>query len=113
MVQDLEAEFQDRFGPLPPEGRNLLDVVRLKHRLRQLGLKRLEVQDSFVRLQFAQPERLDLPRLVGLLKSKPETFRLLQDQTLQVRLPQDGPSMKHLQNCLKEVETFVNAEGER
>jgi transcription-repair coupling factor (superfamily II helicase) len=113
MVQELEVEFQDRFGPLPPEGRNLLEVVRLKHRLRQLGLKRLEVQDSFVRLQFAQPERLDLPRLVGLLKSKPDTFRLFQDQTLRVRLPQDGPSMRRLQNCLKEVETFVNAEEER
>jgi transcription-repair coupling factor (superfamily II helicase) len=88
-------------------------VVRLKHRLRQLGLKRLEVQDSFVRLQFAQPERLDLPRLVGLLKSKPDTYRLFQDQTLRVRLPQDGPCMRRLQNCLKEVETFVNADEER
>ena len=28
MVQELEEEFQDRFGPLPPEGRNLLEVVR-------------------------------------------------------------------------------------
>ncbi|MGA7561682.1 MAG: transcription-repair coupling factor [Desulfobaccales bacterium] len=113
MVQELEGEFQDRFGPLPPEGRNLLEVVRLKHRLRQLGLKRLEVQDSFVRLQFAQPERLDLPRLVGLLKSKPDTFRLFQDQTLRVRLPEGGPPLSRLQNCLKEVETFVNAEEER
>ena len=113
MVQELEVEFQDRFGPLPPEGRNLLEVVRLKHRLRQLGLKRLEVQDSFVRLQFAQPERLDLPRLVGLLKSKPDTFRLFQDQTLRVRLPEGGPPLSRLQNCLKEVETFVNAEEER
>jgi transcription-repair coupling factor (superfamily II helicase) len=113
MVQELEGEFQDRFGPLPPEGRNLLEVVRLKHRLRQLGLKRLEVQDSFVRLQFARPERLNLPRLVGLLKSKPDTFRLFQDQTLRVRLPEGGPPLSRLQNCLKEVETFVNAEEER
>jgi len=112
MVQELEEEFQDRFGPLPPEGRNLLEVVRLKHRLRQLGLKRLEVQDSFARLQFAQPERLDLPRLVRLLKSQPDTFRLTQDQTLRVRLSQEGPPLQRLQNCLKDVETFVKAEEE-
>ena len=73
MIRELEEEFQDRFGPLPQEGRNLLEVVRLKYQLRQLGLKRLEVQDGFARLQFAQPERLDLPRLVHLLKSKPDT----------------------------------------
>ena len=49
MVRELEEEFLDRFGPLPQEGRNLLEVVRPKHRLRQLGIKRLEVQDSFAR----------------------------------------------------------------
>ena len=112
MIRELEEEFQDRFGPLPQEGRNLLEVVRLKHRLRQLGIKRLEVQDSFARLQFAETERLDLPRLIGLLKSKPEAFRLTQDQTLQVRLSLSGPPLQRLQNCLKEVETFVKAEEE-
>jgi transcription-repair coupling factor (superfamily II helicase) len=112
MIRELEEEFQDRFGPLPQEGRNLLEVVRLKHRLRQLGIKRLEVQDSFARLQFAEPERLDLPQLIGLLKSRPEAFRLTQDQTLRVRLPLSGPPLVRLENCLKEVETFVKAEEE-
>ena len=60
MVDELEEEFLDRFGPLPPEGRNLLEVVRAKHRLRQLGIKRLDVQDGYAVLQFAAPERLDL-----------------------------------------------------
>jgi len=112
MIGELEEEFQDRFGPLPPEGRNLLEVVRLKHQLRQWGINRLEVQDNFVRLQFAQPERLDLARLVELLKSKPGTFRLNRDQTLRLRLPASGPPLGRLQNCLKEVETFVKAEIE-
>ena len=112
MIRELEEEFQDRFGPLPPEGHNLLEVVRLKHRLRQLGIKRLEVQDSFARLQFAEPERLDLRRLIGLLKSKPEAFQLTQDQTLRVRLSLGGPVLVRLQNCLKEVETFVKPEVE-
>ncbi|HEY9073177.1 MAG TPA: transcription-repair coupling factor, partial [Desulfobaccales bacterium] len=111
-IRELEEEFQDRFGPLPEEGRNLLEVVRLKYQLRQLGLKRLEVQDGFARLQFAQPERLDLQRLVNLLKSKPDMFRLNRDQTLRVRLPQEGPPLVRLQNCLKEVATFVKAEEE-
>jgi transcription-repair coupling factor (superfamily II helicase) len=112
MIRELEEEFQDRFGPLPQEGRNLLEVVRLKHLLRQLGIKRLEVQDSYASLQFAQPERLDLPRLIGLLQKRPETFRLNRDQTLGVRLPQEGPPLGRLQNCLKEIETFVKAEVE-
>ena len=112
MVRELEEEFLDRFGPLPPEGRNLLEVVRAKHRLRELGVKRLDIQESFAVLQFAHPERLDLPRLLDSLKRRPGTFRLTPDQNLRIRLAETGPVLGRLQNCLKEVETFVKAEGE-
>ncbi len=112
MVRELEEEFLDRFGPLPPEGRNLLEVVRAKHRLRQLGIKRLDIQDSYAVLQFAHPERLDLPRLLDSLKKRPGTFRLTPDQSLRIRLSETGPVLGRLENCLKEVETFVKAEGE-
>jgi transcription-repair coupling factor (superfamily II helicase) len=110
MIQDLEEELLDRFGPLPAEGRNLLDVVRTKHFLRRLGIKRLDVQDSFAVLHFAQPERLDLARLIDLLKRQPKSFRLTPDQNLWVRLPEAAPPFQRLQNCLQEVETFVKAE---
>jgi len=87
-------------------------VVRAKHRLRQLGVRRLDIQDSFAMLQFAHPERLDLPRLLDILKQRPCAFRLTPDQTLRIHLPETGPVLERLQNCLKEVETFVKAEGE-
>jgi transcription-repair coupling factor (superfamily II helicase) len=112
MVQELEEELQDRFGPLPLEGRNLLEVVRVKNQLRRLGIKRLDLQDSFAVLQFARPERLSLERLLSLLKKRPETFRLATDQALRIRLPEAETPFVRLQNCLKEVETFVKAEGE-
>ncbi len=112
MVSELEEEFLDRFGPLPPEGRNLLEVVRAKHRLRQLGVKRLDMQDSFAVLQFAHPERLDVPRLLDMLKKKPRTFRLSPEQTLRIHLPESGSLIERLQNCLKEVQSFVKPEIE-
>jgi transcription-repair coupling factor (superfamily II helicase) len=112
MVSELEEEFLDRFGPLPPEGYNLLEVVRAKHLLRQLGVKRLDMQESFAVLQFAHPERLDLPRLLDLLKRRPRTFRLSPEQTLRIHLPESGSLIERLQNCLKEVQTFVKAEIE-
>jgi transcription-repair coupling factor (superfamily II helicase) len=112
MIKEMEEELLDRFGPLPQEGLNLLEVVRTKHLLRQLGIKRLDLQDSFAVLQFARPERLNLERLINLLKRRPEDFRLTSEQTLRVRLPETGPPMLRLQNCLKEVETFVKGEKE-
>jgi transcription-repair coupling factor (superfamily II helicase) len=85
-------------------------VVRTKERLRQLGVKRLEVQNSFAVFQFAAPERLDLARLVALLEKRPEKFQLSPDQTLRLRLSEDAPPWTGLENCLKEVETFVKGE---
>jgi len=112
MVRELEEELLDRFGPLPPEGLNLLEVVRTKYVLRRLGIKRLDLQDHAAVLQFAAPEKLDLKRLVQLLKSRPDRFRLTPDQHLKVSLPEAGPPLARLQNCLKEVETFVKPKTE-
>ena len=112
MVRELEEELLDRFGPLPQEGKNLLEVVRAKQQLRRLGIKRLDLQDNAAMLQFARPELLSLDRLVHLLKKRPESYRLTPDQALRVRLPEEGPPFVRLQNCLKEVETFVKAERE-
>jgi len=77
-----------------------------------LGVRRLDIQDSCAVMQFSHPERLDLPRLVDTLKQRPGTFRLTPDQTLRIHLPETGPVLERLQNCLKEVETFVKAERE-
>jgi hypothetical protein len=68
------------------------------------------MQDSFAVLQFAHPERLDLPRLLDMLKRRPRTFRLSPEQTLRIHLPESGTYIERLQNCLKEVQTFVKAE---
>jgi transcription-repair coupling factor (superfamily II helicase) len=106
-VDELEAELLDRFGPLPPEGYNLLEVVRAKHRLRQLGVRRLVFMDSFAMLEFAAPELLDLKRLLEALQRRPESLRLTPDQRLRLRLPGEGSPLELLRNCLKEVETFV------
>ncbi len=112
MVDEMEGELLDRFGPLPPEGRNLLQVVRTKYRLRRLGIKRLAVQDSFALLQFSAPERLNLKRLMEALQRRPEMMRLTPDQNLRLRLPEGGPPWPRVENCLKEVETFVKGDIE-
>jgi len=70
------------------------------------------MQDSCAVLQFAHPERLDVPRLLDMLKKRPRTFRLSPEQTLRINLPESGTLIERLQNCLKEVQYFVNPESE-
>ncbi|GBQ24932.1 DNA helicase transcription-repair coupling factor [Acetobacter estunensis NRIC 0472] len=59
----MEAELVDRFGEVPPELKNLLDVVALKRFCREAGIERLEAGPKGMVLQFrgnsfANPEGL-------------------------------------------------------
>ena len=65
------------------------------------------MQNGFAVIQFADPERLDLERLFALLKKQPKKFRLTPDHILRLRLTKEESSWTSLENCLKEVETFV------
>lgn len=48
----MEAELIDRFGSLPPEVKNLLDIVELKRLCRQAGVERVEAGPKGMVLQF-------------------------------------------------------------
>jgi transcription-repair coupling factor (superfamily II helicase) len=53
-VADLGEELRDRFGPLPPPAKRLLDVARLRLAAAKLGAERLEWRGS--NLTFRWPE---------------------------------------------------------
>ena len=48
----IAAELVDRFGPLPPEVDNLLQVVALKRMCREAGVEKLEAGPKGMVLQF-------------------------------------------------------------
>jgi transcription-repair coupling factor (superfamily II helicase) len=52
-LDDLEAELQDRFGPLPDPAARLLTAARLKLLAADLQLEWLRISDSSARLNFA------------------------------------------------------------
>ncbi len=113
MLKEMEEELLDRFGPLPPEGRNLLELVRLKNHLRQLGIRRLDVRNGLALVKFAEPERLDLARLLKLLHEYPQRWRLSPDQSLQLQLEPGQIWWEPLEKCLKEMESFVKGKNHK
>jgi transcription-repair coupling factor (superfamily II helicase) len=76
------AELIDRFGPLPPELENLLQIIAIKRDCREAGIERVEAgpKGAVVTLRgnrFANPEAL-----VGLIQKHAGTLRLRPDQKL-------------------------------
>ncbi|MFP3868640.1 MAG: transcription-repair coupling factor [Desulfobacteraceae bacterium] len=106
-IADIEAELRDCYGPLPPEAENLLEVVRTKEGLRELGIKRLDLSDSQVTIAFGDGDRIDLARLMQLLHRQPQRFRLTPDQQVQMHFPPSEDPLQVVKNCLKEITIFV------
>jgi transcription-repair coupling factor (superfamily II helicase) len=78
-VEAMAAELADRFGPLPSEVENLLQVVSIKHFCRQAGVEKLDagpkgVVAGFRRNNFANPAGLItwVTAQKGLVKLRPD-----------------------------------------
>ncbi|HBG00893.1 MAG TPA: transcription-repair coupling factor, partial [Firmicutes bacterium] len=63
---DLEEEFQDRFGDLPDAARNLLQVARIKVLARFLGLGSINVRGNRFQLKFLEGLAIDANKYVAL-----------------------------------------------
>ena len=88
-LSDIENELVDRYGKLPLEAETLLEIIRLKQRLRQLGIHKLEQAPECLVFSFVEQAPVDPNCLLALIqqkptKKKPLPVRLTPDQRLVV-----------------------------
>ena len=62
-VDDVRAEWEDRYGPPPPPAEALLDVARLRAECLRLGIRAVSVQKGNARLDGWQPLKSQEARL--------------------------------------------------
>ncbi|MDR2611619.1 MAG: transcription-repair coupling factor [Deltaproteobacteria bacterium] len=56
-IAEIEDELKDRFGPLPPEAENLLDLSGLKILVKSVRARRLEIGDTGLSVTFFNDRR--------------------------------------------------------
>jgi transcription-repair coupling factor (superfamily II helicase) len=88
-VAQIRDELMDRYGRLPAEAENLVEVIRLKIAARRLGIVRIEVSRGDLVLQVAPKSQIDPDRLVRLLTQARSGIRVTPEQRLVTRAP--GP----------------------
>jgi len=84
----------DRFGKLPDEVRNLLDVVAIKQLCRAAGVERVEAGPKgavvgFRNNTFARPDKL-----IAFIARQSGTVRVRPDQRLVYPRPWDAPKQR-------------------
>ncbi len=89
-VADLRAELLDRFGPLPVEAAQLLDIVRLRAAARRLGLERVEAGAGRALLTFAPSTTVPPDRLVRAVQASRGRLAMKREFVLEARVA-SGP----------------------
>ena len=88
-VAGIRDELLDRFGRLPGEAENLLEVIRLKIAARRIGILRIETSRGEIVLQVAPRAQIDPDRLIQLLSHARSGIRVTPEQKLIAKAP--GP----------------------
>ncbi|PIE58115.1 MAG: transcription-repair coupling factor [Desulfobulbus propionicus] len=109
-LADLADEIIDRYGPMPPEAKNLLATIALKQRLRKQGVVKLEQGPSGLIVSFMENPPFAPQHLLNLISQKPaqkhreQQIRLTPDQRLVVPLQEEPDLFIQIQALLNKLE---------
>jgi len=83
-VAEVHEELGDRFGPLPPTVSNLLSVITLKNFLRPFFITSINYNGREITLTFHHHAEDSLEKILTLIESDPQRFRLSPDLKLSI-----------------------------
>ena len=90
-VDRIRDELLDRFGAMPAEAENLLEVIRLKIQARRLGVAAIDQQKDEIVLTAAAKTHVDPQRLLNLLTQARGGLRVTPGQKIHAPAPKGGP----------------------
>jgi transcription-repair coupling factor (superfamily II helicase) len=67
----IEKELADRYGPVPPEIRNLLDYSGLKFMAEKIGIENIDRRHSALNIKFHEQTSVDAAKLLQLVNQTP------------------------------------------
>jgi transcription-repair coupling factor (superfamily II helicase) len=76
VLQDLQSEMIDRFGPLPSTAQSLFRVTALKLKAAPLGIRKIDLGERGGRVVFQAKPNVDPACVIGLIQQQPQQFRL-------------------------------------
>jgi transcription-repair coupling factor (superfamily II helicase) len=76
-LADMEAEIQDRYGPIPEPLGNLLSIIRLRIFLHTIRIKRVEYSGKHIVLHITDNTPLVMPKIMKMIKEDKGRVKLL------------------------------------
>jgi transcription-repair coupling factor (superfamily II helicase) len=104
-LADIRAELADRFGPLPPEAEQLLDVVRIRLAARRLSIEKVEIGEARALLTFAATTPVQPGQLLAAIRDSKGRLKMKRDFVLEATIARgDWPRVR--ESVLAVLETL-------
>jgi transcription-repair coupling factor (superfamily II helicase) len=83
-LTEMIQEIHDRFGNPPPEVKNLLSMMSIRLRLKQLRISKLDMGTNSLTLDFMDDGSSNREHLIQLIKERPKRFKCFPDGKLSI-----------------------------
>jgi transcription-repair coupling factor (superfamily II helicase) len=104
-LADIRAELADRFGPLPPEAEQLVDVVRIRLAARRLSIEKVEIGEARALLTFAATTPVPPGQLLAAIRDSKGRLKMKRDFVLEATIARgDWPRVR--ESVLAVLETL-------
>jgi transcription-repair coupling factor (superfamily II helicase) len=111
-LDDLQTEIGDRFGALPPQAQQLLQVARLTQRCRLVGIRRLDVGAHSSYLVFEEQHQIDPAAIIKLIQREPRVYKLEGALKLRIGYGAEGPERHALAHAMLQQLAPLRAVGQ-
>jgi transcription-repair coupling factor (superfamily II helicase) len=91
-TDELEMELLDRYGPPPGPARALLDLARLRARMREGGVRELKRGEATLYLTLSPRSEVDRGALAKWVTKERQTFSFVRGEVLAMRIPGEDPA---------------------
>ncbi len=103
-VAEMEGEIVDRFGPTPPEAKNLVGIMAIKVMAKKLMIRQISFEGRTFACQLDATNPLDLRLVAELVEKEGARFRLRPpDRILYITAGPEGP-----EDIINEAKNFLS-----
>ncbi len=110
-VMTMGDELTDRFGPLPPEARNLLGMMEVKILARTLRMRQVLFDGTHLSCQLDATTPLATANILELVQEHPSLYRIVPPDRLLIRTGEradDTAIIAAVKNSLSALHTYVS-----
>jgi transcription-repair coupling factor (superfamily II helicase) len=111
-IESFAAELIDRFGPIPPEVENLMEIVAIKQLCRAAGVDRVDAGPKGALIGFHKDVPPNVPALMVWLNDQRGAIKLRPDQRLSVLRQWDEVKhrVKGIERILSELADLASSQ---